>query len=226
MGILHPKPGPHPVHTVHRIGAAAIGAFLICFAVLGFARGLAFMATEGPVVLGLASNGLLAGISLVVGAVLLASAVIGGPPASTTSIVLGVLFILSGLVNSLLLGTRMNLLAFRPPNVVFSVVVGAVLLIMGSYGRITGGLPLDNPYHRDLSGDPVEAMPEPSGESVPDAASARELAEAERAEALHYATPEQHERLTVVHRYRSGADRYRAWRESDHRPAAGPPRSP
>ncbi|MCU1653689.1 MAG: hypothetical protein JWQ60_4838, partial [Pseudonocardia sp.] len=135
MGILHPRPGPHPVHTVHRVGAAAIGVFLMCFGALGFLRGLAFLATEGPTVLGLSSNGLLAAISLIVGFVLLVSAVAKGPTASTTSIVLGVLFLLSGMANNLVLGTRMNLLAFRPANIVFSFAVGAVLLILGSYGR-------------------------------------------------------------------------------------------
>jgi Domain of unknown function (DUF4383) len=215
MGILHPRPGPHPVHTVHRVGAAAIGVFLICFGALGFLRGLAFLATEGPTVLGLSSNGLLAAISLIVGLVLLVSAVAKGPTASTTSIVLGVLFLLSGMANNVVLGTRMNLLAFRPANIVFSFAVGAVLLILGSYGRITGGLPLDNPYHRDAPGDSEQQR-----DWMPDATAAGELAEAERAYALHYATPEQLERLAVVHGYRPLPERYRAWQDS------GRPRTP
>ncbi|HWN31387.1 MAG TPA: DUF4383 domain-containing protein [Pseudonocardia sp.] len=216
MGVLHPRPGPHPVHTVHRVGAAAIGLFLICFAVLGLARGLAFLATEGPPVLGLSSNGLLATISLVVGAVLLASAALGGPTASTTSIVLGGLFVLSGVANSLVMGTSWNLLAFRPANIVFSFGVGAALLIMGSYGRISGGLPLDNPYHRE---PPPDADPSADRDRdwVPDPTTAGELAEAERAYALHYATPEQLRRLASVHGYRSPRDRAQAWRETDSR---------
>jgi Domain of unknown function (DUF4383) len=213
MGILHPRPGPHPVHTVHRVGAAAIGVFLMCFGALGFLRGLAFLATEGPTVLGLSSNGLLAAISLIVGLVLLVSAVAKGPTASTTSIVLGVLFLLSGMANNLVLGTRMNLLAFRPANIVFSFAVGAVLLILGSYGRITGGLPLDNPYHRDAPGD---STVEQQRDWMPDATAAGELAEAERAYALHYATAEQLERLAVVHGYRPLPERYRAWQDSGH----------
>ena len=35
MSVLHPEHGPNPVHTVHRIGAASIGAFLVLFAVWG-----------------------------------------------------------------------------------------------------------------------------------------------------------------------------------------------
>jgi Domain of unknown function (DUF4383) len=216
MGILHPRPGPHPVHTVHRIGAAAIGVFLLCFAVLGLVRGLPFLATEGHTVLGLSSNGLLAAISLIVGLALLASAAARGSTASTTSIVLGVLFLLSGMANSLVLGTRMNLLAFQPSNIVFSFAVGGGLLILGSYGRITGGLPLDNPYHRDMAAD---LAAEQQRDWAPDAAAAGELAEAERAYALHYATAEQLERLAVVHGYRPLPDRYRAWQDSGHVPA-------
>ena len=213
MGMLHPRPGPHPVHRVHRIGAAAIGLFLVCFAALGFARGLAFLATEGPPVLGLSSNGLLATISLVVGAVLLASAAVGGPTASTTSIVLGGLFVLSGVANSLVLGTSWNLLAFQPANIVFSFGVGAALLIMGSYGRISGGLPLDSPYHREPAADAGRGT-DPDRGWVPDPTAAGELAEAERAYALHYATPEQVRRLTSVHGHRSPRERAEAWRES------------
>lgn len=67
MGILHPRPGPHPVHRLHRLGAAAVGAFLILFAVLGLTEGLAWLGTTGTWVLGLSSNGLLSVISLVVG---------------------------------------------------------------------------------------------------------------------------------------------------------------
>jgi hypothetical protein len=107
----------------------------------------------------------------------------------------------------------MNLLAFRPANIVFSFAVGAVLLILGSYGRITGGLPLDNPYHRDAPGD---STAEQQRDWMPDATAAGELAEAERAYALHYATAEQLERLAVVHGYRPLPERYRAWQDSGH----------
>jgi hypothetical protein len=42
-------------------------------------------------------------------------------------------------------------------------------------------------------------------------AATEQLAEAERAAALHYATPEQLRRLAVVHLHRSAEDRRRAW---------------
>jgi len=215
MGILHPRPGPHPVHRLHRLGAAAVGAFLILFAVLGLTEGLAWLGTNGTWVLGLSSNGLLSVISLVVGVLLVASATRSGPTASTTSIVLGVAFLLSAMANMLVLNTSMNILAFRLPNILFSVLVGLLLLVLGSYGRISGGLPVDSPYRgasRDVAApEHVSRDPEVT----------RELAQAERALALHYATPDQIRRLLLVHAYRSAEDRCRAW-QSSVEPALAP----
>lgn len=137
----------HPVHVVHRVGAGALGIGLWMFAGLGFAGGLPFFSTRGAVVLGLSSNGLLSTISLLAGAVLLASAW-RGPVASTATAVMGGLFLLSGLVHLAILHTPLNILAFRLSNVFFSLVAGLVLLFIGVYGRITGGLAPDNPYRR------------------------------------------------------------------------------
>jgi hypothetical protein len=162
------------------------------------------------VVLGLSTNGLLAMISVAVALLLIGSAAAGGNAASTISLALGGLFVLSGMVNSLVLGTSMNLLAFRPSNVLFSLVVGAVLLITGAWGRVTGGLPDDNPYHHDR---PEAERAAEAGEPT-DVAEAAELAEAERAFALHYATPEQLERLEQVWIHRMAEQRRRAWHES------------
>jgi hypothetical protein len=187
----------------------ALGGFLCLFGGLGLAKGPPMMTTEGALVMGLSTNGLLAAISVVVGAVLLGSAAVGGNAASSISIGVGGLFVISGVVNSVVLGTGLNLLAFRLSNVLFSLVVGAVLLITGAWGRITGGLPLDNPYHHD-----TPAAEPASAPTAADLAAAADLAEAERAYALHYATAEQLRRLAQVRMYRSAEDRRRVWRES------------
>jgi hypothetical protein len=213
----HPKPGPHPVHTIHRVGAAVCGGFLTLFGGLGLGHGLPFFSTTGSVVLGLSSNGLLAVLSVIVGTVLLGSAIRGGHTASTISMTLGVLFLLSGLGNSLVLATPLNVFAFRPTNVVFSLAVGAVLLVTGAYGRVTGGLPLDNPYHRDKPDDHPSPAQEQISPQPGNRAAARELAEAERAYALHWADDEQIRRLEIVHQYRFTEHRLRAWRESAQR---------
>jgi hypothetical protein len=39
--------------------------------------------------------------------------------------------------------------AFTLPNVLFSFAVGAVLLVLGAYGRISGSLPAHSPYASD-----------------------------------------------------------------------------
>jgi len=218
MGMLHPSAGPHRVHTIHRVSAAAVGGFLILFAVLGFTQGLALLSTRASWVMGLSSNGLLSVLSLVVGLVLVGAASHSGPMASSVSIVMGVLFLLSGLGNTLVLGTAMNLLAFRLPNIVFSLVLGTLLLILGSYGRLTGGLPPDNPY-RQAKREIPEPRPAPQSEHlhIPatiESATIEQLAEAERAAALHYATTEQLRRLALVHAYRRTEDRLQAWQSS------------
>src|SRR5204863_106505 len=119
-----------------------------------------------------------------------------GPVASTTAIVVGALFLLSGLGNLIVLDTPLNLLAFEFSNVVFSFVVGMLLLFLGLYGRASSQLPADNPYRQARGGgNPMSRVwqgdnlvqrqpPEPAGEIG-------ELAEAEHAMAEGVATPEQ-----------------------------------
>lgn len=148
MSHEHPKTRLHPVHVVHRMGAAVLGVGLWIFAGLGFANGLAFFSTQGQIVLGLSSNGLLSTVSLVAGAVLLATAAWRGPMASTATAVIGVAFLVSGLGHLAVLNTPLNILAFQLPNVFFSLIAGMILLFLGMYGRLTGGLPPDNPYRQ------------------------------------------------------------------------------
>lgn len=168
MSVLHPRPGRHRVHTVHRAGAAAIGGFLVLFAVLGLAGGLAMLTTSGAVVMGLTTNGLLSVISLLVGLILIGAAVRGGHLASTISMITGIGFLVSGLGNMFVLSTRMNVLAFSLANVFFSLVVGCFLLFLGAYGRFSGALPAENPYAADAAEDdgPRPAI-EGAGTDVP-----------------------------------------------------------
>ena len=88
------------------------------FGVLGFVNRLDMFSTTGAPVLGLSSNGLLSTISVVVAVILIAAGLRGGRTASTVLVVIGAAFVASGLVNTLVLGTPLNLLAFRIPNAV------------------------------------------------------------------------------------------------------------
>ncbi|CAM5611468.1 hypothetical protein SMICM304S_01079 [Streptomyces microflavus] len=97
---------------------------------------------------GLSTNGLLSLISVVVGLVLIAGAVIGGNVASMVNMTVGSLFLLSGFVHIFILDKGANILDFGMSNVIFSFVMGLLILTFGMYGRVTGGLPHDNPYWR------------------------------------------------------------------------------
>lgn len=208
MGAFTPDPAPHPIHRVHRVGAGALGGFLILFGLMSLMRVPEFLSITGSVVMGLSANGLLATLSLVVGAGLVAAALRGGPAASTMALVVGALFLLSGLGNVLVLDSPLNLLAFRLPNVIFSLTVGAALLILGAYGRLTLALPDDGPY---AGRDPARAAASlPAGYRT-DGAVERAMAAAERAVAAHAATPDQLARVRAAAMFRTHEDRRRAF---------------
>ncbi|MCP2256757.1 protein of unknown function (DUF4383) [Streptoalloteichus tenebrarius] len=189
-------PPDHPLSRIYRGGAALFGAGLVVFGVLGLAQRLPFITTNGVEIFGLATNGLLAVISIVVGAILVLAALRGGAAASTTTAVIGVLFFLSGLLNLAVLNSSFNILAFKIQNVVFSLVAGMLLTFLGLYGRVTGGLREDNPFVRYRHHEPPDA-----DHSEELAAERRrldeieDLARAELAVAEGTATPEQE--LTV-----------------------------
>lgn len=192
---------------VHRTGAAVLGIGLCVFGFLGFVDRLKFLAVPGKAVLGLSSNGLLSTISLIVGGVLIGSALRGGRISSTITVVVGLLFLLSGLVNLTVLDTKFNLLAFRLPNVIFSFIAGMLLLFLGAYGRFSGGLSVDNPYyqrrHRD---DPSSGAGEDQRDEEIDRWVAAEVAVAEG-----HATPEQERLVREDAQRRADEARRRAW---------------
>ncbi|MFE0099951.1 DUF4383 domain-containing protein [Streptomyces sp. NPDC059009] len=154
--VLHPRrhhitldehlPVDHRLSRVYRVGAGLMGLVLLAFGVLGLIDKIGFFDTRGDTVAGLNTNGALSVLSICVGLLLFVGMVIGGNFASTLNMVLGVAFILSGFVNLALLDSSYNFLAFRIQNVLFSFVVGVLLMFFGMYGRVSGGLPHDNPY--------------------------------------------------------------------------------
>jgi hypothetical protein len=218
-----PEEPPHlgaRVYPVQRIGAALVALFLLVFGLLGLASGQAFFSTRGQSVLGMSSNGLLSTLSVVVAAVLLVAAVRSPRTASTVMLVLGPLFLLSALVNLIVLGTRLNVLAFEMSNVIFSVVVGLPMLLLGAYGRIGSRIPPDSPYaHPHI--DDVDFVGE--GPNTPEEVAAEEaMREAEIAVVQHTATPDQYDRVQAMARWHHRPDRRRVWMELD---AAGQDRA-
>ncbi len=201
------------VFKVQRVGAVAVALVILAFGLLGFAGGLAFFSTSGERILGMSSNGLLSTISVLTAVVLIAAALRGPRTASTVMIVVGSLFLLSALANLAVLRTSFNLLAFEMTNVVFSVLAGLVLLLLGAYGRVSGNLPADSPYARpgvDADVEPPEAPSTPA-----ELAAERAMREAEVAVVNHVATEEQRRRVAAMAQVHSRGDRRRVWMKAD-----------
>lgn len=196
---------PHPVHRVHRLGAVLLGAGLIVFGGLGLASRPEFF-SRGEQVMGMGSNGALAVISLIVGTVLLAAAARGGRLASTTTLTVGTLFLLSGFTHLAILDTAANLLGFGLANVFFSFAAGILLLGLGAYGRVSGGLPPDNPYAR--FNRPRIVAPDQLGAD----GRGDELTRAEQAAFSGRANAQQQALLRKTATRRADEDHDRAWR--------------
>ncbi|MFE9931907.1 DUF4383 domain-containing protein [Streptomyces sp. NPDC005533] len=145
MNLRDELPVDHPLNRVYRIGAAACGLLLLLFGCLGFADSLSSFDTAGSIA-GMSTNGLLSAISVIVGLLLFVAALIGGNVASSVNIAVGVLFVLSGFVHLFLIGRPGNVLDFGMTNVIFSFLMGLLIMTFGMYGRVSGGLPHDNPY--------------------------------------------------------------------------------
>lgn len=205
----------HPVDIVHRVSAAVFGAVLAVFAAGGFASAPAFFSTSGPNVLGMVTNGALSVLSVVAAVVLLAASVWGGRRASTVLTGVGVVFLLSGLVHLALMNTSANVLAFRLSNVFFSLVAGMLLAFLGLYGRVSGGLPPDNPYRQERPRRPGRPHPEAqlvAERDAPEQGRERELLEAEIAMGEGKASREQQRMVQEDQTRRRAAEQDRAYR--------------
>ncbi|MFJ4964623.1 hypothetical protein EES43_26960 [Streptomyces sp. ADI96-02] len=156
MKLSDELPVDHRLATVYRIGGGLCGAILLVFGSLGFANQLSIFDTSGARVAGLSTNGILSLISIVVGVVLIGGALAGGNVASVVNMVVGVLFLLSGFVHIFILDSGANFLDFGMSNVIFSFVMGLLILTFGMYGRVSGGLPHDNPYWRSRHPDQAD----------------------------------------------------------------------
>jgi hypothetical protein len=209
------------VFRVQRTGAICVGVFLLVFGLVGISGGLDFFSTDGERIFGLSSNGLLSTISIVVGLVLIGAALRGPRVASTVMIVLGILFLVSALGNLAVLRTSLNFLAFEVSNVLFSIVVGLLLLTLGAYGRVSGNLPTDSPYahERAADADPPESYPSTPEEFAAEAA----MREAEIAVSNHVGTEDQRRRVRAMAAVHTRADRRRVWLEFDAALAVPPP---
>ena len=204
----------HRVVVVHRIGAFAVAAVLAVFGLLGFVGGLEFFSTDGGTVAGLSSNGLLSTISLLTAAVLVAAAVKGGRIAGIVMTGVGVAFLLSAFWHLFVLNTDLNVLAFAMSNVIFSIVVGLLLLTLGLYGRVSGNLPADNPYRANLRAGGQEIddeEPELPPMTAAERQAEHDMREAEVAVTEHRATARQRALVEAMGHERTKGGRRRVW---------------
>ncbi|MEW1775283.1 DUF4383 domain-containing protein [Streptomyces sp. NPDC086777] len=148
MRLRDELPVDHKLATVYRYGAALCGVILLVFGALGFAGRLSPFDTKGTHIAGLSTNGLLSLVSVVFGLALVAGGVVGGNLASTLNMCVGSLFLVSGFAHLFVLDRPTNILDFGISNVLFSFVMGLLILTFGMYGRVSGGLAHDNPYWR------------------------------------------------------------------------------
>ena len=207
------------VPVVHRVGAVAVALVVLAFGLLGFAGGLDYFSTSGRPIVGLSSNGLLSTISVVTAVVLIAAAVRGARIASTVMLVIGVLFLVSALANLAVLDSSLNILAFRFSNVVFSVLAGLVLLLLGAYGRVSGHLPPDSPYAHasdETDGDVEADDGQPT--TPAELAAERAMRDAEVAVVQKVATADQRRRVAAMARVLSRAERREIWMSFDRSP--------
>lgn len=157
-------PVDHRLRQVYRWGSILSAVVLLVFGVLGLLDSIPFFSTSGEHVMGMSSNGLLSLASIVVAVFLLAAARIGGNFASTANAVMGVVFIVAGLLGLAVMDTKANFLAFGLPNVFFSFAVGLIMLTFGLYGRASLYLPYDNPYYQARHPDNTQR---PQGAAAP-----------------------------------------------------------
>jgi hypothetical protein len=168
-------PVDHRLRQVYRWGAILCAMVLLAFGILGLLDSIPFFSTSGEHVMGMTSNGLLSLASIVVAVFLLVAARVGGNFASTANAVMGVVFIVAGLLGLAVMDTSANFLAFGLPNVFFSFAVGLIMLTFGLYGRASLYLPYDNPYYQARH---------PDGEKRPQGAAAQIRSESGRRAAL------------------------------------------
>ncbi|MCX5084157.1 DUF4383 domain-containing protein [Streptomyces sp. NPDC056121] len=182
MELKDELPLDHKLAQVYRWGAAFCGVVLLVFGCLGLADQLSPFNTDGGQIAGMTTNGVLSLISVVVGLALVAGGIIGGNFASTLNMAVGALFLISGFVHVFIVGKGANVLDFGMTNVIFSFVMGLVILTFGMYGRVSSRLPHDNPYWRRRH--PREAAAEAAADRALQAGSPPAVAQSVASKAL------------------------------------------
>jgi len=132
-------PVNHPTQPLYRLLGGLVGLYLVVFGIGGIvkAHDLPLFAQENlPTWAGLRTNLAFALLSLVVGLVVVAAAVIGRNINHHLYMWGSGVFFVAGLVMLLLLRTDLNLLGFTVTTCVVSFIIGLALLLSGLYGKV------------------------------------------------------------------------------------------
>jgi hypothetical protein len=129
-------PKNHPLRPLYRVLGFAAGAYCLVFGILGVATVSGALFARGhDRVLGLQINLAFAVASIVVGAIIVVTAVIGRNVDRGVNLILGPLFLVVGLAMMGLMQTGANFLDFGMSTCIVSFVIGLVLLAGAFYGE-------------------------------------------------------------------------------------------
>jgi hypothetical protein len=169
-------PVNHQLRPLYRTLAGLCGVYVLAFGITALSRHghVGIFAQRGvPAALGLHGNPAFAVLSIVVGAVLFAGAVIGRNVDRWINLAGGLVFLVAGMVMLTLLRTSLNLLGFTVATCVVSLVIGMVLLTAGLYGQVGSiekerdeegfrhGTATDPQHHLLIGAHPVRPGPPP-----------------------------------------------------------------
>jgi hypothetical protein len=135
----HPFPVNHHLLPLYRVLAGLAGVYVLAFGITALVRARSqpwFAQHDLPSALGLHANRAFAVLSIVVGAILVGSSVIGGNLDAWINLVGGIVFLLAGFVMLLLLRTDLNYLGFTMATCIVSFIIGMLLATAGLYGRV------------------------------------------------------------------------------------------
>jgi hypothetical protein len=127
----------HPLRPLYRFLAALTGLYVLVFGIVGLVQSgsHALFSRDHIVALGLRTNMAFSLLSILMGLVVVAAAVIGRNADFAVFLFGGMVFLVSGMAMLVVLQTSLNVLNFTVATCVVSFVIGLVLVTAGLYGR-------------------------------------------------------------------------------------------
>jgi hypothetical protein len=131
-------PVNHPLRTLYRTLAGIAGLYILVFGVVGVVQtsGEELFGRGSIWVLGLRTNLAFSILSIVVGVVVVAGAIIGRNVDHFINLAGGVVFLVAGMLMLAVLQTELNLLNFTVATCVVSFIIGLIFGVAGLYGRV------------------------------------------------------------------------------------------